>query len=82
LIFERTGKGPKTHRGVHGEFGRLAAADDRLGRDLGRFLRRAYRLKDIADYATDRAISLAEAEAAIAEAERFLAAVEGVPGST
>ncbi|HET6468716.1 MAG TPA: HEPN domain-containing protein [Geminicoccaceae bacterium] len=78
LIFERTGRGTKTHRGVHGEFARLAGSDPRLGGALGRFLRRAYRLKDIADYRTDATVSMAEAEAAIAEAERFLAAVESV----
>jgi uncharacterized protein (UPF0332 family) len=60
---------------VRNEFARLAAADDRLGSDLGRFLGRAYRLKDLADYAPAPAITAAEAEAAIAEADRLVAAV-------
>lgn len=80
LLFERNGSVPRTHGGVHGAFGRLAKDDPRLGRAAARFLSAAYDLKDRADYRVDRIVSLAEAETAIAEAGRFLAAIERVLG--
>lgn len=80
LIRERRGRVPRTHRGVHALFGQLAIDDSALGPQLGRFLSRAYELKDIADYSTTQRVSSEEAEAAIAEAGRFLAAIERVLG--
>jgi uncharacterized protein (UPF0332 family) len=38
LIFERTGKVPRTHRGVHAQFSRLARAEPEIGAELPRFL--------------------------------------------
>ena len=69
LIRQRLGKVPRTHRGVHGTFHRLADEDPALGPELGRFLARAYQLKDIADYSTTQTITAAEAG-------RFVAAVD------
>jgi uncharacterized protein (UPF0332 family) len=80
LIFERQGKSPRTHSGVHGAFGRLAKAEPGLGRASGKFLPNAYELKDIADYSTDRTVEADEAEA-IRDAAEFLAAVEAVLGA-
>ena len=37
LIFERTGKAPKTHRGVHSQFNRQAKDDPRVDIELGGF---------------------------------------------
>ncbi len=52
FIFERTGKTPKTHSGVHKEFLRLTKDDQRLAPDLRIFLSQSYNLKAIADYET------------------------------
>jgi uncharacterized protein (UPF0332 family) len=37
-LFERDGRAPKTHSGVHAAFGLLAAGEAGLGRRLGSFL--------------------------------------------
>jgi uncharacterized protein (UPF0332 family) len=37
-LFERDGRAPKTHSGVHAAFGLLAAGEAGLGRRLGRRL--------------------------------------------
>lgn len=49
-IFEHTGKVATTHRGVRGEFARLARREPRIDRELTRFLATAYQLKATADY--------------------------------
>ena len=51
LIFDRTGRAAKTHRGVRGEFARLAKDDPRSSEHFRLFVARAYRLKEAADYA-------------------------------
>lgn len=50
LIFERTGKVAKTHRGVQAEFARFTRAEENLPTELRAFLGRAYELKTVADY--------------------------------
>jgi uncharacterized protein (UPF0332 family) len=74
LIFERTGKVIKRHRGVHGEFGRLAKDEPRFDIELRAFLGRAYNLKAIADYETgpNAQVSAESARTAIATARRFV----------
>ncbi len=74
MIFDRTGRAAKTHRGVRGEFGRLAKDDPRVERAFPTFLARAYRLKEAADYAVghDARVSVSEAEEAIEIASRFV----------
>ena len=47
LIFERVGKVPKTHHGVHAQFSRLARNEPHIG-ELPRFLSRAYDFKAVA----------------------------------
>ena len=73
LIFERNGKVPKTHHGVHAQFSRLARSEPRIG-DLPRFLSRAYDFKTVADYeiGPDATVPLAEAKCAIKAARRFI----------
>jgi uncharacterized protein (UPF0332 family) len=52
LIFERTGKVAKTHRGVQSEFARLAKDDPSIDKSFSVFLTQAYNLKAVADYET------------------------------
>jgi uncharacterized protein (UPF0332 family) len=42
LIFERSGKVPRTHRGVHAQFSRLTKDEPSIGVDLPRYLSQAY----------------------------------------
>jgi uncharacterized protein (UPF0332 family) len=74
LIFERMGKVPKTHRGVHAQFSRLAANEPGLGAELTRFLSWAYDFKAVADYeiGPDAIVPREEALEAIEKAETFL----------
>jgi uncharacterized protein (UPF0332 family) len=80
-IFEQTGKVAKTHRGVRGEFARLARNEPRIGRDLTTFLGTAYQFKTIADYSVGPAatpISAEEATAALDTARRFIDTISQV----
>jgi uncharacterized protein (UPF0332 family) len=64
LIFERTGRVAKTHRGVRSSFARLAASDPRLDRTLTQFLARPYQRKEVVDYGVGPyQASVTEAEA-------------------
>lgn len=45
LIFEKTGRVAKTHRGVHGQFLRLVAGEARVDLSLRAFLSEGYKLK-------------------------------------
>jgi uncharacterized protein (UPF0332 family) len=78
ILFERHGAVPRTHSGVHGAFGRLAAGEPSLGRSRGRFLPQAYRHKGNADYAVRRTRDPAAAAEAIDAAADFVAAAEAV----
>ena len=51
LIFERTGRTPKPHRGFLSQFGSLAITEARISPSLRRFLTRGYDIKSLADYA-------------------------------
>ena len=77
LIFQRTGRVAKTHRGVHGQFLRLVAEETRVDIGLRRFLSEGYRLKAIADYEVgpEAIVPLQEAASAIEIAARFVASV-------
>jgi len=52
LIFERTGKSAKTHRGVAAQFVQLSVE---LDKELRSFLAKSYNLKAVADYETGEA---------------------------
>lgn len=67
LIFQRTGRTPKTHQGVRSQFGRLATSEPRITLSLRRFLTRGYDIKSIADYAVgpDAVVPVHEAVNAI-----------------
>ena len=74
MIFERIGKVPKTHHGVHAQFSRLARNEPRIGTELPRFLSQAYDFKTVADYeiGPDAVVPLPEAMSAIEAAQRFI----------
>lgn len=78
LVFERTGKIAKTHRGVRTEFLRLTRTERLIERPLLEFLARAYELKAMADYGTgaEAVIPVETAKAAFETARRFLEVVE------
>ena len=78
LIFERTGKVAKTHKGVGRLFHKVAAAEPMLPRGIAGDLSAAYRFKEMADYDIDPAISVTPQEArdVIATAHRDVEAVE------
>jgi uncharacterized protein (UPF0332 family) len=78
LIFERTGKVIKRHRGVHNELRRLTKDEPRFDPELRAFLARAYNLKAVADYETGEASQVTgeEAQQAIVTAKRFVSCIE------
>ena len=82
LLFERTGKAAKTHRGVRAQFARIAKDEPRIDQSMSEFLGRAYELKSLADYGTgsEASISLATAKAAIETANRFVDCIAGLIG--
>jgi uncharacterized protein (UPF0332 family) len=78
LIFERTSKVIKRHRGVQNELQRLTKDEPRFDAELRGFLARAYNLKAIADYDTDAGaeVTVEQAQQAIETAKRLIACVE------
>jgi uncharacterized protein (UPF0332 family) len=74
LLYERTGKIAKTHRGLRAQFALIAKNEPRIERELSEFLARAYDLKSMAVYGTgtEASISLATATAAVETAGRFV----------
>jgi uncharacterized protein len=77
LIFERSGRVVKTHRGVRARFGLLTKDETSIDAGLRRFLQEGFELKRKADYFEigDVAVSPEEAQEAIETATRFVAAV-------
>jgi uncharacterized protein (UPF0332 family) len=79
FIFERTGRTPKSHTGVHGQFGKLAKDEPGIDVALRRFLSQAYDMKTIVDYETRQVIvPLERAHFAIETANRFIACGAGL----
>lgn len=78
LIFERTGRVAKTHRGVHSQFLRIVGSEPRVDADLRRFLSEGYKLKATADYEVgpDAVVPLEEAAAAVQTAARFIDTID------
>ena len=77
LIFERSDRVAKTHRGVHTQFAALVRNDAGFDEALRPFLSVAYGMKSVADYATgpEAEVPIDEATNAVASAEEFVAAV-------
>ncbi|MBF0528614.1 MAG: HEPN domain-containing protein [Deltaproteobacteria bacterium] len=80
LIFERTGKMPKTHKGVQMDFFRLTKNDPHVDPDLRIFLSQAYNLKAIADYETGPGfeVSPERAQEAVETGKRFVTHLAGL----
>jgi uncharacterized protein (UPF0332 family) len=74
LIFERTGKVTKSHKGAHTEFARLTRDEPSIDAQLRRFLPQAYDLKAICDYelGPDAVVPYEKAAAAIQAAAHFV----------
>jgi uncharacterized protein (UPF0332 family) len=83
LIFERTDKIAKSHRGVQRELGRLTKDDPRFDLELRAFLGRTYDLKAIADYQTGPGseVSIEQAQQAITTAGRFIEVIATLLGA-
>jgi uncharacterized protein (UPF0332 family) len=77
VIFERTGKTVKTHKGIRTSFARLSINEPIL-REFTAFLAQGYELKSLADYGVDPdvCVSVDDAKAAIEAAGRFLKCIE------
>ena len=74
LIFERTGKVTKSHKGAHTEFARLTRNEPLIDAPLRRFLPQAYDLKAICDYelGPDAVVPYEKAAAAVQTAAHFV----------
>lgn len=81
FIVERTGKIAKSHSGVRSEFARLAKDTPEIGKSFPRFLAQAYKYKEIGDYGVGHGatVTMAEANAAIEMAARFIEWVTAPP---
>ena len=77
LIFERTGKIAKSHKGVDSELHRLVKADPVFPPQFASQLTKAYDYKDIADYDTGTSTPITPTRAghAITTAENFVAII-------
>jgi uncharacterized protein (UPF0332 family) len=80
LIFERTGKTAKTHRGVRNMLARLLENDPSLDRSLTQFLGRAYQRKEVADYGLGPSAFVTESDAheLIEGARQFIAQIAAI----
>jgi uncharacterized protein (UPF0332 family) len=74
LIFDRIGKVVKSHSGLRSEFARLTRDDLQIDKTFTRFLARAYKFKEIADYAVGRnaVVAVGDAQEVIEGAARFI----------
>lgn len=77
LLVARTGRIAKTHTGVRAALAQLLRGPPPSDRDLLTFLTRAYKYKEIGDYGVGPgiAITIGDAEALLAGADRFIARV-------
>jgi uncharacterized protein (UPF0332 family) len=77
LIFERTKRTPKTHRGVRTQFSTLVREETSIDISLRRFLTDGYDLKTVADYEVgpEAVVSIDDAKAAIETSGRFVAGI-------
>ena len=84
LIFERSGRVVKTHRGVRSRFGQLTKDEPSVDAGLRSFLQDGFELKRKADYFEigDQAVSSAQAEDAIETATLFVEAVARLLGES
>ncbi|HZT87812.1 MAG TPA: HEPN domain-containing protein [Stellaceae bacterium] len=74
LIFARTGRTVKSHSGLRSAFAQVTRHDPTIDREHTRFLARAYKFKEIADYGvgSGASVQIAEADEMIETARRFV----------
>jgi uncharacterized protein (UPF0332 family) len=80
LIYERTGRVSKTHRGVRAQFSDLTRDEPRISHDHVVFLARGYEIKSWADYGTgpqDQVTMITPSEA-LEAAGRFVETVQNL----
>ncbi len=84
MIFERTSKIAKSHKGVSHQFHRLTKTEPRLTPQLAASLSASYHFKEVADYETGPVamIAVADASEAIAAAEAFVSSVRTAIAAT
>jgi uncharacterized protein (UPF0332 family) len=84
VIFQRSERAVKTHKGVRARFGLLTKNEPSIDAGLRSFLENGFELKRIADYweIGDREVSSEEARSAIETATRFVQAVGQLLGET
>jgi len=70
----------RTHSGLIAAFGQYLVKHAAVSKDLGRFLNRAHEIRLIADYNGD-SVELNDAEAIVAQAETFIAAMQSIATS-
>jgi uncharacterized protein (UPF0332 family) len=77
LVFESTGRSPKTHNGIQTEFARLTKNNPDVDRKVRAFLAKTYNLKAIADHETgpDSKVTHQQAAEAIEAASLFVSKV-------
>lgn len=82
LLFERTGRVVKTHRGLRSAFSLLVHGEAAIPVGLTKFLGDAYEMKSVADYGTEPepGTSLSEATEAIETARHFVKTIARVLG--
>src|SRR5271157_4082876 len=83
LLYERTGRIARTHRGLRAQFARIARDEPHIDQSVSEFLGRAYELKSLADYGTgaEAVISVATATAAVETATRFVVCISDLIAS-
>jgi uncharacterized protein (UPF0332 family) len=79
-IYSKSDTVAKTHKGVHSLFTQLAKDDQRIPRELQRFISQAYDLKAVADYefGSDSIIPIERSEAAIETAAKLLNCIASI----
>jgi uncharacterized protein (UPF0332 family) len=85
FIFENTGKVVKSHGGMRTMFALVVKDHPRIDRRLASLLGRAYKFKEVADYAvgSQAVVTAAEAREVIDIAQRFVDTITGLlpPGA-
>ena len=75
LIILRTQRGPKTHKGTHTEFARLALTEPIVNEAMVAFLSRSYELKSMADYEVVAPLTVDDAQSSLDQAAQFVAVI-------
>jgi uncharacterized protein (UPF0332 family) len=80
LIFERTGRVVKSHGGMRSMFALVTKDDPRIDRTLASLLGRAYKFKEVADYAvgSQGVVTANEAKGVIDIAQHFVDTIAGL----